>query len=67
MELSAVKMAARDTNASRLSQSPRLERESEIHSLLKGVIARTFCASAGAPRGADLLIALKIIDEGDRN
>src|SRR5699024_5721414 len=63
-EESAVKITAREISASRLNQSPRLDRESEIHNLRKDVIARTLCASVGAPRGADLLIALKIIDEG---
>src|SRR5699024_6738314 len=64
-EESAVKITAREISASRLNQSPRLDRESEIHNLRKDVIARTLCASVGAPRGADLLIALKIIDGGE--
>src|SRR5690625_68679 len=64
-EESAVKITVREISASRLNQSPRLERESEIHNLRKDVIARTLCASVGAPRGADLLIALKVIDEGE--
>src|SRR5690625_5079051 len=64
---SAVKITASDISASRLSQSPRLDRESETHNLLKEVIARTLRASDGAPKGADLLIALTVIDEGRGN
>src|SRR5699024_11601766 len=63
-EESAVKITAREISASRLNQSPRLDRESEIHNLRKDVIARTLCASVGAKRGADLIIAHKLIVEG---
>src|SRR5699024_11697949 len=49
-EESAVKITAREISASRLNQSPRLDRESEIHNLRKDVIARTLCASVGAPK-----------------
>src|SRR5699024_10481606 len=64
-EEAAGKISVREISASRLNQSPRLERESEIHGLRKDVIARTLCASVGASRGADLLIALKVIEEGE--
>src|SRR5690606_2083599 len=56
----SVRIAARDIRANRLSQSPRLDRDSEIHSRRNGVIARTVRASPGAPRGAGLLMATSV-------